>query len=224
MPVPPNLDYDFWIGPTAEAPFTEDRVHPQRSYERPGWLQIEPYCRGMITGWGSHMNDIAQWGNGTDDTGPVAIEAKAEFPDRGLFDVHTKFHAEAVYANGVRLIMETGEPGGVRFEGDKGWVFVQRGKLKASDPEILREKPGQGEVKLSVSGNHMKNFLECVRSRKDPIAPVEVGHRSNSVCILTHIAMKLGRKLRWDPKAERFVGDDEANAWLDIAHRAPWTV
>jgi predicted dehydrogenase len=223
-PVPPNLDYDAWMGPTAVAPFAEDRVHPQTSYERPGWLQIEPYCLGMVTGWGSHMMDIAQWGHGSDLSGPVSIEAKAEFPDRGLFDVHTKFQAEAVYKDGVRLIMETGNPAGVRFEGDQGWVFVERGAIKASDPAILKWKPGQGEVKLLQSGNHMKNFLEAMRARKDPIAPVDVGHRSNSICIMTHIAMKLGRKLAWDPEAERFVGDDEANLRLDYPHREPWKV
>jgi predicted dehydrogenase len=224
MPVPKNLDYDFWLGPAPLAPFSEDRVHPQRNYERPGWLQIEQYCRGMITGWGSHMNDIAQWGNGSDDTGPVEFEGKGDFPDRGLFDVHTTFHVEALYANGVRLVMETGDPAGVRFEGDRGWIFVQREKIDASDPAILRQKIGDDEIKLYQSPNHMKNFLECMRSRKEPVAPVEVGHRSNSVCVLAHIAMKLGRKLKWDPKAERFVGDDEANRWLDYSHRAPWTV
>jgi myo-inositol 2-dehydrogenase/D-chiro-inositol 1-dehydrogenase len=223
-PVPKNLDYDFWLGPTPQAPYCEDRVHPQLSYERPGWLQIEPYCRGMVTGWGSHMMDIAQWGNGTDDTGPVSIEATAEFPDRGVFNVHTKFHAEAVYGNGVRMTMETGDPAGVRFEGDKGWVFVQRGEIKASDPEILRWKPGEGDIKLYQSGNHMKDFLGCMRSRKDPAAPVEVGHRSNTICVMAHIAMKLGRKLAWDPAAERFVGDDEADGLLDYPHRKPWTV
>jgi myo-inositol 2-dehydrogenase / D-chiro-inositol 1-dehydrogenase len=224
MPVPKNLDYDFWLGPAPEAPFSEDRTHPQAGYERPGWLQIEPYCRGMITGWGSHMNDIAQWGNGTDETGPVSFEGRGDFPARGLFNVHTTFHVEAVYANGVRLIIETEEPGGVRFEGEKGWIYVQRDKLESSDPAILREKIGDNEVRLYVSNNHMKNFLECLRSRQDPVAPVEVGHRSNSICVLAHIAMKLGRKLSWDPKAEHFVGDDDANTWLDIAHRAPWTV
>jgi len=224
MPVPKNLDYDFWMGPTPPAPFSQDRVHPQMNYERPGWLQIEGYCRGMITGWGSHMNDIAQWGNDSDDTGPVEIEAKAEFPDRGLFDVHTTFRSEALYANGVRLIMETGDPAGVRFEGDRGWVFVERGEVTASDPAVLKQEPGEGEVRLYRSNNHMKNFLECMRSRKDPVAPVEAGHRSNTICVLAHIAMKLGRKLRWDPQAERFLDDDEANNWLDYPHREPWTV
>jgi predicted dehydrogenase len=224
MPVPKNLDYDFWLGPAPRAPFSQDRVHPQTSYERPGWLQIGPYCHGMITGWGSHMNDIAQWGNGSDDTGPVEIGGKAEYPDRGLFDVHTKFHAEAAYANGVRLIMETGDPPGVRFEGEKGWVFVTREEITASDPAILKRPAGEGEIKLYESGNHMKNFLECMRTRMEPAAPVEVGHRSNTICLLAHIAMKLGRKLRWDPQVECFLDDDEANGRLDYPHREPWTV
>lgn len=224
MPVPVNLDYNFWLGPKPQASFTEDRVHPQRSYSRPGWLQVEEYSRGMITGWGSHMNDTAQWGNGTDDTGPVEVEAKAEFPDRGLFDVHTTFRAEGMYANGVRLIMETGDPAGVRFEGDRGFVFVRRGAIEPSDRELLREKIREDEIKLYRSTNHMKDFLECMRRRKDPVAPVEVGHRSNTICVITHIAMKLGRKLRWDPKAERFIDDDEANSWLDYPHRKPWNI
>jgi len=224
MPVPKNLEYDFWLGPAPKAPFSEDRVHPQRNYSRSGWLQIEQYCRGMITGWGSHMNDIAQWGNDTDKTGPVEIEAEAEFPDRGLFDVHTTFRAEAVYANGVRLIMETGDPAGVRFEGDKGWIFVQRGEIQASNREILRQKIPDEGIKLYRSSNHMKNFLESMRSRKDPVTPVEVGHRSNTICVMTHIAMKLGRKLHWDPQTERFLNDEEANRWLDYPHREPWTL
>jgi hypothetical protein len=223
-PVPKNLDYDFWLGPAPQAPFTEHRVHPQRNYSRPGWLQIQQYCHGMITGWGSHMNDIAQWGNGTEDTGPVVIQAKATFPDRGLFDVHTTYRSEAKYANGVSLIQETGDPAGVRFEGDKGWIFVKRGAIDASNRDILRQKAQDDEIKLYQSSNHMRNFLECMRSRKDPVAPVEVGHRSNTICVMTHIAMKLERKLEWDPEAERFIDDEEANRWLDYPHREPWAV
>jgi len=224
MPVPKNLDYDFWLGPAPQAPFSQDRVHPQMGYERPGWLQIGSYCHGMITGWGSHMTDIAQWGNGSDDTGPVEIAAKAEFPDRGLFNVHTTFEAEALYTNGVRLIMETGDPPGVRFEGDRGWIFVSRDEITASDTAILRPEAGEKEIRLYQSSNHMKNFLECMRTRKEPVARVEVAHRSNTICILAHIAMKLGRKLRWNPQAERFLDDDEANSRLDYPHRDPWTI
>lgn len=224
QPIPPHLDYDFWQGPMENKPFCEDRVHPQRDYSRPGWLQIEGTCRGMITGWGSHMIDTAQWGHGSDNTGPVEIEARGQFPDRGLFDVHTTFYAETTYADGVKMIVETGSPAGVRFEGDMSWIFVQRGEIHAFNREILREKAQPGEIQLINSSNHMKNFLECMRSRKDPITPVDVGHRSNTICVLIHIAMKLGRKLRWDPVAERFIGDEEANRWLDYEHRKPWVV
>jgi myo-inositol 2-dehydrogenase/D-chiro-inositol 1-dehydrogenase len=224
MPVPNNLDYDMWLGPAAEAPFTEHRVHPHVGFGRPGWLQIEGHCLGMITGWGSHMNDIAQWGNDTEHSGVVEIEAAAEFPDRGLFDVHTTYKSEALYANGVKLIQETGSPAGVKFEGDKGWIFVQRGQIQASDKAILLEDIGPDETQLYKSTNHMKNFLECMKTRKDPCAPVEIGHRSNSLCVITHIAMKLGRKLKWDPESERFIDDEKANSWLDYAHRSPWTL
>jgi len=224
MPVPKYFDYDFWQGPAAEAPFCEDRTHPQSDYERPGWIQIEAYGHGMVANWGAHMNDIAQWGHSSDDTGPVEIEARGEFPDRGLFDVHTTYNSEAVYADGVRLIQDSGDPAGVRFEGDRGWIFCSRERIEASDAGILRQKVGPEEIKLSTSSNHMKNFLECMRSRNDPVAHVEIGHRSNTVCGLTHIAMKLGRKLRWDPAAEKFIGDEEANGRLDYPHRAPWTL
>lgn len=223
MPVPENLNYDMWMGPTEEAPYTEDRVHPREGYGRPGWLQIERYCKGMITGWGAHMNDIAQWGNGTDESGLVEIEASGEFPDRGLFNVHTDYKAEGKFTNGVKLVQGTG-PAGVRFEGDEGWIFVSRDKLTASDPELLKGKIPEDGVHLYESKNHVLNFFDCMRSRKDPVAPVEVGHRSNSICLITHIAMRLGRKLNWDPKAERFKDDDEANAMLDYKHREPWTI
>ncbi|MHC5002502.1 MAG: Gfo/Idh/MocA family protein [Planctomycetota bacterium] len=220
---PAKLDYDMWMGPTALRPYTEHRVHPESGYGRPGWLQIERYCLGMITGWGSHMNDIAQWGHGGDaDSGPVEIEARGSFPSRGLFDVHTDYRAEARYADGVALVQQTGNPAGVRFEGDDGWIWVQRGRLESSTPEVLEPVTESGAVRLYRSTNHTANFLQCAREGTEPVCPVEVGHRSQSVCMLTHIAMKLARPLRWDPGAERFVDDDEANAMLDHPHRAPW--
>lgn len=224
MKVPSNLNYEMWIGPTQPMPYTQDRVHPQEGFGRPGWLQIESYCRGMITGWGAHMFDTAQWGHGSDDTGPVEMQATGEFPDRGLFDVHTSFHAEGRYADGVRLIATSGSPAGVRFEGDAGWIDVGRSHFKAEPSDVANQPIGKGEQELYESNNHMGNFLECMRSRKDPICPVEVGHRSNSICVITHIAMKLGRKVRWDPQAERFLDDESANALLDYEHRVPWKV
>lgn len=221
---PENLNYDMWLGPAPVEPYEEARVHPQHGFGRPGWLQIEPYCRGMITGWGSHMFDIAQWGHGSDDSGPIEMAATGEFPERGLFNVHTTFHAEGRYADGVKLIAETGDPAGVTFEGDDGTISVGRGHFQAQPSDILHETLGENATRLYSSANHMLNFLQCMRSRRDPVCPVEVGHRSNSLCVITHLAMKLGRKLRWDPQAECFLDDDAANALLDYAHRAPWTV
>jgi myo-inositol 2-dehydrogenase/D-chiro-inositol 1-dehydrogenase len=224
MPVPEQLNYDMWLGPTHRAHYTEQRVHPQADFSRPGWLQIESYCRGMITGWGAHMFDTAQWGHSSDDSGPVEMEASGEFPDRGLFDVHTNFRAAGRYADGVRLLANSGTPAGVTFEGDAGSISVTRSSLEADPGDILQEQIGEGEVRLYRSDNHMRNFLHCMRTRQDPICPVEVGHRSNSVCVITHVAMKLGRKLRFNPRTERFIDDESANAMLDYDHRKPWTI
>src|SRR5690606_24716550 len=115
VPVPENLNYEMWTGPREMKPYAVDRAHPQEGYGRPGWLQNSNYTHGMITGWGAHMNDIAQWGNGTDESGITEIEATAEYPERGLFDVHTEFSAEGRYTNGVKLIQKTGS-GDVKFE------------------------------------------------------------------------------------------------------------
>jgi hypothetical protein len=177
----------------------------------------------MITGWGSHMNDIAQWARGTDlDSGLTEIEAEASFPERGLFDVHTRYFARGRWADGVPLIQRTDPQAGVTFVGSEGWLFVRRGGIAAGPSSILKETIGDDEDRLPVSDDHYRDFLECVRSRQDPIAPVEAGHRSNSLCVITHIAMLLGRKLKWDPASESFPGDDEANALLDFERRAGW--
>ncbi len=232
-PVPAGFDFDTWLGPTEPVPYATAGVHPlsakdgKPDFGRPGWLQIRRYCLGMITGWGSHMNDIAQWGHGGDgDRGPVEIRAKAEFPQRGLFDVHTQFRAEGRYADGVELIQETGNPAGVRFHGERGSIWVERGKITADPAELLTEPLGDGATRLYESRNHYRNWLECMRSKQEPICPVEVGHRSNTICVITHIAMRLGQKLHWDPAAERFTGAgaEAANAMLDYEHRAPWTL
>ena len=225
MPVPANLDYDMWLGPAPWAPYTEERVHPQNSLTaRPGWLRISDYGAGMITGWGSHHLDIAHWGMGTEFTGPVEIEGRAEFPKDGLWDVHGDFHIEYTYANGVRMIVanEKVHRNGVRFEGDKGWVFVTRGAIDAEPKSLLQETIGAGETKLYESNYHKGNFYECVKSRAETIAPVEVAHRSCSACLLGDIAMRTGRKLKWDPAKEQFINDDVATAMLSRTMRAPW--
>jgi len=241
MPVPKNLNYEMWLGSTPYVYYTEKRVHPQKDYDRPGWLRCEQFGAGMITGWGSHHIDCAHWAMNTEYTGPVEVWGTAEFPTKGLWDVHGKFRTEALYANGVRMSVSDSFPNGIRFAGTEGWVFVSRGnesvtesdpvaKLKdsqalaASDPKIITSVIGPDEIHLYESKDQHSNWLECVRTRQQPIAPVEVGHRSCSACLVHHIVMKLKRKVYWDPGRERFKNDDEANAMLSRAQRWPYTI
>ncbi len=241
MPVPKNLDYDMWLGSTPVVYYTERRVHPQAGYDRPGWLRCEQFGAGMITGWGAHHIDSAHWGMGTEFTGPIEIWGTAEFPKTGLWDVHGPFRTEALYANGVHMIISGDFPNGIKFIGTEGWIFVSRGNesvtssdplakledaqaLAASDPKIITSEIGPDEIHLYESKDHHGNWLECVRSRQQTIAPVEVAHRACSACLLHHIAMKTKRKLFWDPWKERFHNDDEANAMLSRPQRPPYIV
>ena len=239
MPIPSNLDYDMWLGSTPEAYYTEKRVHPQHDFSRPGWLRCEQFGAGMITGWGQHHIDSAHWGMNTELTGPIEVEAIAEFPRSGLWDVHGDFMVKAKYDDNIMMFISGGYTNGIRFEGTEGWIFVSRGNysatasdpvsqaasskaLDASDPKILTSKIGENETHLYVSEEHHGNWLDCIQSRKQPICTAEVGHRTCSTCLISHIAMKLDRKLFWDPANERFRGDDEANAMLSRSQRAPW--
>lgn len=241
MPVPANLNYNMWLGSTPEVYYTEKRVHPQNDYGRPGWLRCEQFGAGMITGWGSHHVDIAHWGMGTEFTGPVEVWGKADFPKSGLWDVHGIFRTEALYANGVRMVVSNELPNGIKFEGTKGWIFVTRGNyqatasdpvansqgvkpLEASDPGIITSVIGPNEIHLYESKDHHGNWLESIKSRKETIAPVEVAHRSCSACLLHHIAMKVDRKIYWDPTKERFNNDDEANGMLSRPQRSPYVI
>lgn len=224
MPVPEWLDYNMWLGPALWAAYTEKRVHPQSGYGRPGWLRIADYGAGMITGWGAHHNDIAQWGMGTEYTGPVEIEGRAEYPKDGLWDVHGAFSIEYTYAGGVKVTCTDTRKNkqGILFEGSEGWVYVKRGHLDANPKSLLTSPIGPDELQLYKSNNHKANFFECIKSRKETIAPVEVAHRSCSVCLLGEIAMRLGKKLKWDPERERFTNDDQANRMLSRPMRSPW--
>jgi myo-inositol 2-dehydrogenase/D-chiro-inositol 1-dehydrogenase len=240
MPVPKNLNYEMWLGSTPQVYYTEMRVHPQNSLsDRPGWLRCEQFGAGMITGWGQHHFDSAAWGMDTEYTGPVSINALARFPKSGLWDVHGEFLAVAEYKNGLTMITSGGYPNGIRYEGSEGWIFVTRGDytasasdpvstskkskaLDASNPKILTSLIKENEIHLYKTDNQHGNWLECIRSRKTPISPVEIGHRACSVCLITHISMKLGRKLEWDPETEMFVKDDEANKMLSRSQRYPY--
>jgi predicted dehydrogenase len=247
VPVPGNLNYPMWLGYNAPAPYTVDRVHAQgpdlktRYGARPGWLRIEDYCLGMITGWGSHHVDIAHWGMNTELTGPISIEGKAEFPKSGLWTVHGAYHIEAKYANGVTVLIDNTFPNGVRFEGSDGWIFVTRGAervtasdpipkgaaakaLVASKPEILTTPLGANETRLHASPNndHHLDWITSIQTRQPAVTTPEAAHRSTSACILGWAAMKLGRKLVWNPEKEEFVGDDTANSMRSRPQRAPY--
>ncbi len=240
MPIPKNLNYDMWLGSTPEVFYTETRVHPQNSLEnRPGWLRCEQFGAGMITGWGQHHIDSAHWGMDTEYTGPIEIEAIAQFPKSGLWDVHGDFMVKATYENDIDMYISGGYPNGIRYEGTEGWIFVSRGSysatasdpvlqaesskaLDASNPNILTSKIGENETHLYQSDDQHGNWLDCIKTRKEPISPAEMGHRTCSTCLISHIAMKLPGKLRWDPAKEKFLNDDEANAMLSRPQRAPW--
>lgn len=239
MPIPSTLNYDAWLGSTPYVYYTEKRVHPQTNYERPGWLRCEQFGAGMITGWGSHHVDCAHWAMDTEYTGPVEVWGKASFPRSGLWDVHGPFTTHAMYDNGVKMTISTELPNGIKFIGSEGWIFVTRGSYKASpnEPEVPNQKAlsssnqkiiesviGPNEINLYRSDEHHGNWLDCIVSRQQPIAPIEVGHRSCSTCLIHHVAMKIPRKLKWDPLNERFIDDDEANDMLNRPHRFPYLI
>jgi Oxidoreductase family, NAD-binding Rossmann fold/Oxidoreductase family, C-terminal alpha/beta domain len=239
MPVPKNLNYDAWLGSTPVAYYTEMRVHPQQGFSRPGWLRCEQFGAGMITGWGAHHVDTAHWGMNTEYTGPVEIWGEAEFPKNGLWNVHGKFKTEARYANGMTMSISGDYPNGIKFFGTEGWIFVTRDELVtasdpgaegpkpqplvASNPKILDSVIGPNEVHLYKSAEQHGNWLESIKSRKAPIAPVELGHRACSTCLLHHIAMKTKRRLHWDPEKEQFKNDPAANAMLSRPQRKPYS-
>jgi predicted dehydrogenase len=222
MPVPDGLDYDLWLGPAPWAPYTANRV------VNSWWFHISDYALGFLAGCGIHTIDMAQWGNGTQLTGPTAVEGSGVFPADGLCDCATAWNVDLTFANGVTMNFTDGQknPLGVRFEGTDGWVFVKErhlgGTVDAYPKLLLRETFGPDEIHLPVSNNHQQNFLDCVKTRATPVAPVDSAVRSDTLCQLSDIAMRLGRKLKWDPEKEDFVGDDGASRRLSRAMREPW--
>jgi predicted dehydrogenase len=213
-PVPKGFDYEMWLGPAPDAPYA-----PARCLINFRW--IYDYSGGQVTDWGGHHPDCAQWGMGTEHTGPVEIRnAKGVFPADDLWNTATEFYFEAIYADGVKMIVSNKETMGVKWEGADGWVSADRGKHDASTKAILDSKIGADEVHLYVSDNHYRNFIDCVISRKETVAPVETAHRSITICHLGNIAMRLGReKLKWDPVKEQIIDDAEANKMLSRPYR-----
>jgi predicted dehydrogenase len=219
QPVPAELDYDMWLGPAPHAPYNKDRVHFNFRW-------IWDYSGGIICDWGTHLFDTAQWANNTEHSGPVEIEGTGTHWDGGLYDTVKDYDVTYRYANGVVMTCKPGNPS-IKFVGTEGWVGNTgwRGPLQASSDKILNSviEPNELHLYTNPKGEH-DDFLKCVRSRKDPYFPVEIGHRVATVCHLANIAIKIGRKLKWNPVKEEFVNDPNANNLLDRPRRAPWTL
>jgi len=217
QPVPEGFDYDMWLGPAQYEPYAPGRCHWNFRW-------ILDYSGGQLTDWGAHIVDTAQWGNDTERTGPVEIEGRGVFPEDTLYNTATDYRIEYKYSNGVTMIITSGQVH-LRFEGTEGWVgnIGWRGNLEAEPKSILDSVIGPDEIHLYTepAGEH-RNFLDCVKTRRDPYFPAEIGHRCCTVLHLGNISMLLGRKLKWDPEKEIFPNDDEANRMLSRPGRGPW--
>jgi len=223
-PVPERLNYDMWLGP---APWREhvalsgDTVHWN-------WRWVMDYSGGQLTDWAGHHIDIAHWALGFDKTGPVSItEAKGDYPKEGTYDVPSQYRFKNTYANGVEMVVanrsQLPHGQGVTWYGENGqWIHVSRGGAKASSGAIMKTVLGPNDKRLYKSTDHGQNFLDCIKSRKETVTPVEIAHRSISAGLLGEIAMLTGRDLKWDPAKETFIGDPAANRYLSRPHRAPW--
>jgi predicted dehydrogenase len=215
---PPELNYDLWLGPAPLRPYNSKRVHYNFRFFR-------DYSGGQMTNFGAHHLDIAQWGLGMDDSGPVSSEGTGTFHEQSWHEVSETCRITYTYANGVKVILgqkQADIPQGATFQGDKGTIYVTRGTLKVNDKTIQDPLKLETSVKLTVSKSHTQNFLDCVVSRERPICDVEIGHRSATVCHLGNLTLYLGRKLNWNPQTEQFEGDEEANRHLLRPYREPW--
>jgi predicted dehydrogenase len=219
-PPPAELDYDTWLGPAPWAPYCPARVHKN-------WRWIYDYGGGQLMDWVGHHVDIAHWGLDLDRSGPVEMEGTAEFPREGLWNTATRYYLRAKYAEGYDMIIAGGYDeiwGGTKWIGTDGWVWVNRGRIDASPKSLLQETFGPGEVHLTRTANHVRNFLDCVKSRKETLTPCETAHRSASPGHIGLVAMRLGRKIRFDPKTEQIPDDPAANQMLGHSFRSPWSL
>ncbi|MBN2269502.1 MAG: hypothetical protein JXN61_02750, partial [Sedimentisphaerales bacterium] len=215
-PVPAGFDYDMWLGPAPWVPYHKDRC----LYTFRFGLD---YSGGQTTNLGAHYIDVVQWANGTDRSGPIEFEdLGGEYPADGLFTTATKVHFRARYANGVEVTCKTGPEGLMRFEGSEGWIEMDGNKMTTQPESLVTSVIGPNEIHLYKSDDHHRNFVDCIKANRETAAPVEVGHRSTSICHLGNIAMTLKQKLSWDPDAERFTNSNEANRMLARAMRSPW--
>lgn len=219
---PPELDYDFWVGPSRMLPYCDKRTHGV-------WRWQLDYGGGQLMDWVGHHGDIAHWGMGWDNTGPVEIEGSGEFPDQGIWDAPSSYYVVEKYRGGVEMhVANEGNHGfrmGTKWVGANGnWIWVDRSGIDASPRSLLQERVGPEEIQLYRSPGHHRNFLDCVKSRRQALAPAETAHRSASIGHLAMIAMRLGRKIRWNPDTEQIINDPTATRMLATPMRAPWHV
>lgn len=214
---PSELNYDFWLGPAPLRPYNPRRVHYNFRF-------FWDYSGGQLTNWGAHNLDIAQWGLGMDESGPVSIEGKARYEPTGLYDVPQWCEVVYKYADGTTVLCGQDQPGGTTFEGERGTIHVDRKRLTAEPAALLQQPLSAGDVRLYESNDHYANWLDCIKTRELPICDVAIGHRSATVCHLGNIAIRTGRRISWDPAAEAIVGDDAAQAMLARPYRAPWSL
>lgn len=212
---PAELDYDMWLGPAPRKPYNKNHVHYNFRF-------FWDYSGGQMTNWGAHHLDIAQWALGMDESGPVEIEARADFDPEKRYEVPSWFEITYKYANGVKVLCGQSHRMGSTFEGQDGIVYMDRGKLESTVPDALKQPLKNDEVHLIESKNHHQNWFECIKSRAKPICDVEIGHRSATVCHLGNLAVRLGRKIKWDPAKQEIIGDAEATRMMRYTYRAPW--
>jgi len=219
MPVPKGFHYDFWLGPAPWAPYTRDRCHFW-------WRYILDYGGGEMTDRGAHIIDLAQFINGTDDSGPVEIIAKGEQLGKGLYDVFIEYQFECQYENGVRMIGSSEGQRGLKLVGSDGWIFIHihGGRLEAEPATLLKQQIGPNEIHVERSPVHRRNFLDSIKTRRKTVAHEEIGHRTATICHLLNIAMLTGRPLQWDPQAEKITNDDEASRMMHRPMRSPWSL
>ncbi len=217
-PVPEGFNYDLWLGPAPLAPYCPARCHVNYRW-------MFDYSGGQVTDWGGHHPDIAQWGLDRDNSGPVEIRnPRAVFSKEAPWDTAVEFYFEAVYDDGVVMIISNEERHGVTFEGSEGWIWASRGNFEASSQEIHHSEIGPDEIRLYRSEHHHRNFIDCVLSREQPAAPIEAAHRSITIAHLGNIAMRLGRGVKWNPETEEIIGDAEASKMLSKSMREPWKI
>jgi myo-inositol 2-dehydrogenase / D-chiro-inositol 1-dehydrogenase len=221
MPVPDELDYELWQGPAPRAAYTEYRVHKPKAYERPGWMRRLEYCDGMVTNWGTHLNDIVQWANGTERSGPVSIEGRGTYPDTGSFwNVLLDFEVEYRFVNGVKLTYKIDQPY-LEFRGTEGSIWVDAVELKTKPGRVADVKSTAKPWESLPFKSDKQDFIDAVKTRGNTLEDAEVGHRTTSLCHLAHIAVHYGKPLEWDPAKEQFTNDPKANEYISKPIYAP---